>query len=166
MSPIDRRRFLLLAGMAGVVACTDDGDPDNAAPSTSAPESSTTTTGTGPSTTASPADLTGASVAPPGTPGLMDEAAYQTRIDDYLAFATATDDPSNPTGIGVHLIQSHRDPDYTWSIEAVTVDSLQDSWDQIDAGLDPATLTADWGDQIAAFRRLSADYLIYPVEGE
>lgn len=37
---------------------------------------------------------------------------------------------------------------------------------QIDAGLGPATLTADWGDQIAAFRRLSADYLIYPVEGE
>ncbi len=36
----------------------------------------------------------------------------------------------------------------------------------IDAGLPPTTLTAGWGDQIAAFRRLSADHLIYPEERE
>ncbi len=136
MSPIDRRRFLLLAGMAGVAACSDNGDSGDAA-------SPTSTAATAPSGTAPPGSSTttlpgtgDALLAAPGTPGLMDETAYQARMDDYLAFATATDNPSNPTGIGVHLIQSHRDPSYTWDIDAVTVDSLQDTWDQIDAWKD------------------------------
>ncbi|MFA9563270.1 MAG: hypothetical protein ACERLM_00975 [Acidimicrobiales bacterium] len=138
MTPIDRRRFLLLTAMAGAAACSDDGDPEGAAgPSTSTPGSSTTAPGAGPSTTAAPpAELTSAPLAPPGTTGLMDEAAYQARIDDYLDFATATDDPSSPTGIAVHLIQAERDPDYTWNVDAVTVDSLQATWDRIDAWKD------------------------------
>ena len=128
MSAIDRRRFLLLAGMAGLAACSDNGESDATSSSTTAtPGSSTTVPAGGESF-----EL----LAPPGTPGLMDEAAYQARVDDYLTYATATDDPSNPTGIGVHLIQAHRDPSYTWDIDAVTVDSLLDTWDQIDAWKD------------------------------
>jgi hypothetical protein len=63
----------------------------------------------------------------------MDEAVYQARADDYLAFATSVDHSSNPAGINAHLGRAHRDPGYEWNIEGVTVDSLGEVFAQIDA---------------------------------
>ena len=50
-------------------------------------------------TTIPPEPLSAAAAAllAPGSPGLMDEAIYQTRVDDFLAFATGVDDSSNVT---------------------------------------------------------------------
>ena len=62
----------------------------------------------------------------------MDETIWQTRVDDYLAFATTAEHSSNPTGICAYLGQAHRDPDFVWPIENVTVESLQPVFDQID----------------------------------
>jgi len=71
-------------------------------------------------------------LAPPGTAGLMAEAVYQSRVDEYLALATASGRPTNPTGIAAHLIRAHRDPAFTWAVDSVTVDLLADVWAKID----------------------------------
>lgn len=71
-------------------------------------------------------------LAPPGTPGLIDEAVYQQRIDDFLAFATADLNPRNANNISAHLTRAHRDPTYTWAIGDVTVDSLASDFQKID----------------------------------
>jgi hypothetical protein len=78
---------------------------------------------------------------PPGRPGLMDERAYQQRVDDYLAFAAAEVNVSSPTGIAVQLIAAHRDPSYTWPIERATVGALASAWRQIDTWQDTRDFT-------------------------
>src|SRR5690606_28541833 len=65
--------------------------------------------------------------------GLVDEAYYQSRIDAFLAHATAVDHSSNPVGIAAHLVRAAREPDYQWDVAAVTVDSLADVFAKIDA---------------------------------
>ena len=62
----------------------------------------------------------------------MDEAIYQQRVDDYLAFATTAEHSSNPSGINAYLGRARREPDFTWPIENVTVESLSAVFDQID----------------------------------
>ena len=123
---VDRRQFLAgtigVAGAALLAACSGDGD-DSAAPS------STTAGRDGAPDRARP-------LATPGSKGLVDEATYQQRVDEYLAFATEELHPDNPTGIAVHLVRAAREADYSWDIDQVTVESLQPVWDQIDDWLD------------------------------
>lgn len=128
MSPLDRRRFLLgAAGTAGLVALaacssSDDGgggaaDDDNRDDGPAAEGGST---------------RVDEAVVAPGSPGLVDEGTWQERVDEYLAFATAESHLDNPTGIAVHLVRAHREPDYTWDRDGVSVDSLADTFQMID----------------------------------
>jgi hypothetical protein len=71
-----------------------------------------------------------------GTAGLVDEDAYQARIDRYLAAVTGGTDPGNPVSIATHLIAAQRDPDHEWDASAVTVDALDEVWEQIDTWQD------------------------------
>lgn len=80
-------------------------------------------------------------LAEPGSRGLVDEHAYQQRVDDYLAHATTATNVHSPTGIALHLIAADRDPGYTWDIDSVTVDGLAALWEQIDTWQD----TRDFG---------------------
>ncbi|HEU5151698.1 MAG TPA: hypothetical protein VFU19_14445 [Iamia sp.] len=73
-----------------------------------------------------------AAVAAPGSAGLIDEALWQERVEEYLAFAGAEEHPDNPTGIAVHLIRARRDEGYTWGRDDVSVDSLADVFQMID----------------------------------
>lgn len=124
----DRRRFLAgslgLAGAAMLGACSSDGGSDGS--------------GTGSSTTR-PGGATGSpdrALAAPGTPGLLDEPAFQRRVDEYLAGATAELDPGNTTSIGTHLFAAHRDPAFAWDPTKVTVDTLAPVWEHIDSWRD------------------------------
>lgn len=124
MTGINRRHFLAGSiGLAGAVvlgACSDD-DP---------------TAGEPPSTSdGAPATPEGA-LARPGTAGLMDEAVYQQRVDEYLAFATSELHLDDPTGIAVQLIASHRDPAHEWPIDQATVAGLAEVWEKIDTWQD------------------------------
>jgi len=127
VSPLDRRRFLLgAAGTAGLLAftaaCSSDdadgrdedaereGDDDTSAPTT--PDEA---------------------VVAPGSAGLVDEDLWQERVEEYLTFAGAEEHLDNPTGIAVHLIRARRDDGYTWSRDDVSVDSLADALEMIDA---------------------------------
>jgi hypothetical protein len=116
--PFDRRTFL--AGSLGAAAasflwgCSDDGD------------------GGGPAV----ATATGPALPDPGAPGLVDEAAYQRRIDEYLAFATEELTPGDVTSIVAHLVRATREPEWSWGVGAVTVPALQAVWDQIDTWQD------------------------------
>ena len=83
-------------------------------------------------------------LAAPGTPGLVDEDAYQARIDEYLASATAEIDPSNVTSIVAALIAAQRNPEFSWDPASVTVDSLQERWDQIDGWEDTRDFTFNY----------------------
>ncbi|MFZ1310990.1 MAG: hypothetical protein WAR60_17670, partial [Candidatus Microthrix parvicella] len=69
----------------------------------------------------------------PGSDGLIDEAVYQRRIDEYLRFATAEFIPGSAPGVAGHLIRAGRDPDYRWAVDEVTVDAFADTWDKIDS---------------------------------
>lgn len=96
----------------------------------------------------------------------MDEAAYQARIDEYLAFATTTEPTGNPVVIGAFLIRSRRDPDFAWAIENVTVDSLADSFAAIDGwqpDRDQLMMQLHWllalGQGDTAMTRLSPDVI-------
>ncbi len=124
MRELGRRKFLIgsigAAGAAVLVACSDD------TPSTN--RGGTTTTTTAGSGRAGAHDVLPA----PGSTGLVDEVAYQARIDEYLQGAAVEVDPSNLSGIVAALIAAHRDPDYRWDPSTVTFDALQDRWDQID----------------------------------
>ncbi len=71
--------------------------------------------------------------AAPGDDGLVDEAVYQRRIDEYLAFATTEFDPGNATGVAAHLLRAGRDGRYRWNIDDVTVGSFADTWEKIDS---------------------------------
>jgi hypothetical protein len=114
--PFDRRTFL--AGSLGAVAasllvsCSDDGD--------------------GGGRPAGAATGTGAALPEPGSPGLVDEAAYQARIDEYLTYATEQLTPGDVTSIAVHLVRATREPEWSWDVTAVTVPALRAVWDQID----------------------------------
>ena len=126
MAGINRRHFLAGSiGVAGVVAlgaCTDDAQRTGKAKPASASDG----------IAATPAEA----LAAPGTPGLMDEATYQQRVDEYLAFATAELHLDNPTGIAVQLIASRHDSGYTWPIDQATADGLAEVWKQIDTWQD------------------------------
>ena len=80
-----------------------------------------------------PLDLAAAALVATGSPGLIDEAVYQQRVDEYLAFATTAEHSSNPTGINAYLGRARRDADLVWPIENVSVESLSGVFDQIDA---------------------------------
>ncbi len=123
MRAIGRRGFLAgTIGVAGAVAlgaCSDDSTTSGTTTTTKVP---------------APGGGTGADgvLAAPGSPGLVEEAAWQARIDEYLAGATADIDPSNVSAIVSALVAAHRDPEFTWDPTTVTVDALQERWDQID----------------------------------
>src|SRR5690606_4451538 len=68
----------------------------------------------------------------PGSVGLIDEAAFQGRVDEYLAFATDQLRADNPTSIAAHLIRARRDPSFQWDPSQVTVEGLAPVWQRID----------------------------------
>jgi hypothetical protein len=106
----------------GLAACTNDSGSDRTTSSTTVPEA-----GGG-----APDDV----LTPPGSPGLIDEDAFQARIDEYLAHATAGGEIGGTVGTAAHLIRSRRDPDYTWDAASVTVDTFADQFEKIDDWLD------------------------------
>ncbi len=118
---IDRRRFL--AGSLGVAGAAVLGGCSSDSGSRATPSATGGTADRGSAAT---------SLAAPGTAGLIDEAAYQARVDQYLAVATKALDPSDPPSIGAHLVAAQRDATFTWDPGAVTVDSLQPTWERID----------------------------------
>lgn len=126
-SLMDRRRFLLASSGAllgvGLAACTSDSGSEGSATSTTAASGSD---GIGPD----------AVLASAGSPGLIDEDAFQARIDEYLAHATAGGEIGGTVGAAAHLIRSRRDPDYTWDAASVTVDTFADQFAKIDDWLD------------------------------
>ncbi len=118
---MDRRTFLLTSSGAlvglGLAACTGDAGPG---------ESSPTTVDHG----------AGGGVLAAGAAGLIDEDAFQARIDAYLAHATAGGDVGGPVGIAAHLVRARRDPDYTWDAGTVTEATFADHFAKIDGWLD------------------------------
>ncbi len=137
MREIDRRRFLAggigLAGAVALGACSDDGDGGSA----EGEPAGGSTTSVPPAAPATADDV----LATPGSTGLVEEVAWQARIDEYLAGAASDVDPSSVSGIVAALIAAHRDPDYVWDPTSVTVDALQDRWDQIDEWQDTRDFT-------------------------
>ena len=137
---LNRRRFLIAGAgaTAAVVAGCSSSDGDSGDAAVDAADTSTTETSTADTVAADttvpaePLSAAAAALLAPGSPGLMDEATYQARVDEFLAFATSVDHSSNPSGINAHLGRAHREPDYVWNIEDVTVDSLAAVFDQID----------------------------------
>jgi hypothetical protein len=118
-----------VAGAALLAGCSgDDGGEPSSAGGSQPPGGTGSTVGGG--------GATDSSLAAPGSAGLVDEATWQARIDEYLAGAAADPDPSNASGIVAALIAAHRDPNYTWDPTTVTVAALQDRWDQIDGWQD------------------------------
>jgi hypothetical protein len=124
-----RRRFLLgvvgVAGTAALGACSSGSDERRDGDGESESDGTTTSTSNAPPAAA-------AVLPEPGTPGLVDEAAYQARIDEYLQTAAADPDPANLSAIVAALVAAHRDPDFPWDPSTVTVEALQERWDQID----------------------------------
>jgi len=124
---IDRREFLLGASSLAALTACGSGDTGGPSPTTttasSLPASSTTL--------AAPVEIATAP-ALPGAAGLVDEAFFQSRVDEYLAFASASPRPSSASGVAVQLAMARRDPEFVWDIEAVTVDGFADRWTQID----------------------------------
>ena len=114
---LDRRHFLM-GTSAVVLARAADGCRPGGTPPPPAP-------GGG----ASPA---AAVLAPPGSAGLVDEAYYTSRIDDFLSVATANPSSSNIVGVGARLVRAHRDPSYVWNIHEVTPATFASVWDKID----------------------------------
>ena len=137
---LGRRRFLIAgagATAAVLAGCSSDDSSESSAtdgPDATSPSETSTPTSVVTDSTIStvPLSAAAAAIVAPGSPGLMEETIWQTRVDDYLAFATTAEHSSNPTGICAYLGQAHRDPDFVWPIENVTVESLQPVFDQID----------------------------------
>lgn len=50
----------------------------------------------------------------PGSTGLVDEAWFAARADEYLALSTQQLDPNNINSAVAHLIRARRDPSFTW----------------------------------------------------
>ena len=80
-------------------------------------------------------------LAVPGSPGLIDEVAWQARAGDYLQFATEQLGASSPTSIALHQLRASRDPGFDWDPSAVTVESLQAAWTQLDTWADTGDFT-------------------------
>ena len=136
-TPFGRRQFLRVstaALAAGVVACSDDdGSSADPQPTTAGSTPTTTPLQVTSTTTAAPVAVTAATVlAAPGSTGLIDEAVYQQRADAYLKFATANPHPGSPVGVAAHLARAAREPDYTWDIAEVTVESFAEVFSRID----------------------------------
>ncbi|MCB1261008.1 MAG: twin-arginine translocation signal domain-containing protein, partial [Acidimicrobiales bacterium] len=133
MASIDRRRFLVgslgVMSAAALASCTTDSGSSSGA---AGGEGGGTNAAGGPVPPASIADA----LAAPGTPGLVDEAWYQGRVDEYLQFATTDLDPASLTQIAAFLIRARREPDFVWDPSQVTVDTLADTWEQIDTWQD------------------------------
>ena len=108
-----RRRFLLTSSGAivglGLAACTGD---------------------TGSSTPGATTPAVGLAA------GLLDEDAFQSRIDEYLVHATSGDRVESPVEAAAHLIRARRDAEYTWDAGAVTVETFAEEFDKIDQWLD------------------------------
>ena len=146
---LGRRRFLIAgagATAALLAGCSTSGDDTPRGASDTTPSGTDPTpAGTEPPATtvppppddASPADT---ALVSPGSPGLVDEATYQQRADEFLEFATGAEPTGNPAAIVAHLVRSRRDPSFTWAADAVTVESLGTAF----AGID------DWRDDRAA----------------
>lgn len=86
----------------------------------------------------------------------MDEATYQKRVDEYLAFATAELHVDSPSGIAVQLIAAHRNPSYSWSIGEATVAALAEERTKIDTWQDTrdfALMYLTWSSPTARARR-------------
>ncbi len=131
-SAMNRRRFLTgTSALAFLAACSNSDDTGESAPSpTQTPQSSTATAA--PTATPVPPATAAEALAAPGSPGLEDAAFYQQRVDSYLSYATESENPASPSGIGLHLTAAHRDPTYTLYISAVSVDSLKPVLTKID----------------------------------
>ncbi len=139
-SPLDRRRFLAgsfgTAGLVGAGTFTA-GSLLSACSTATTPGSATGTTAAGAAVAAAgaaagpPTDITSA-LAVPGSPGLVDEAVYQRRVDEYVRFATEKLDMESPTGVTAQLVRAHREPDFTWDTNAATVEALKESWDRFE----------------------------------
>ena len=132
-----RRRFLSSAGAlaVGVVACSDDSESSTdtiaAAGTTAVPDTTSTTEAVTTTTEAVAITATTVLVAP-GSPGLMDEAIYQRRATAYLQFATQQPHVGSPVGVAAHLARAAREPDYTWAIDDITVESFASTFTRID----------------------------------
>jgi len=125
---IYRREFLL--GASSLVALTACGGGDGATPATTTTSGAPTTTASSPTTTLVAEIPPG--LATPGSAGLVDEAFFQSQVDGYLSFASASPRPSSASGVAVQLAAARRDPNYTWDIDAVTVEGFDDRWRQLD----------------------------------
>ncbi len=147
LARLGRRRFLIAgagATAAVIAGCSSDDSSESAAtdgpgtttpndtPVDTSPATSVGTDSTAAPTTTVPLSAAAAAIVAPGSPGLMDEAVYQERVDEYLEFATSVDHSSSPSGINAYLGRARRDPDFVWPIEGVTVESLAAVFDQID----------------------------------
>ena len=129
---LGRREFLggvvVVAGAVVLFGCTDSGGSD--ASDTTSPAAKG----------GRPEDV----LAAPGSVGLVDEEAYQARIDEYLEGTAAEIDPSELASIVAGLLAATRDPAYSWDPSTVTVASLQDRWDQIDGWEDTRDFTFNY----------------------
>jgi hypothetical protein len=124
------RQFVLGAvGLAVAGACADDGG------STAPPgnvSTSTTAASTGPTVSTTTIAAETPVLPAPGSIGLIDEAAWQARVQRYLDHAVASPRPASASGVAVQLAQARRDPTFTWDTASVTVDGFADRFTQID----------------------------------
>lgn len=135
--------------MVAAAACSSDSDGGASTPTAATDPASTTTTATATttattSTTAATGTTTTEVVAEvvdpaasallaPGSPGLIDEATFQARADEYLTFATTDiDEIGGPTAVAAHLARARRDPDFVWSIDDVSIDTFSTVFERID----------------------------------
>jgi hypothetical protein len=117
------RRQFLVTGAAGAAAAL--------AASCAAP-----TGGTAPAPSCPAAPTLGgpAPLPAPGTAGLLDEAVFQARVDEYLSLATRGLQPTNATSVVAHLVRSRRDPSFSWDpglvgTDLVGLDAFRDTDD-------------------------------------
>ena len=126
---LDRRSFLLGATSLVAVGACSESSGDAAPPTSTTTEAAGATTVAPTTSVASPQSV---GLAPPGSAGLVDEAYFQARVEEYLQFAGATLRSSSASGVAVQLARARRDPDYEWDISAVTVDGFAARWTQLD----------------------------------
>lgn len=115
---LDRRSLLLGGSALAAVAVVDGCSGSGGRPTTQAP--------------VTPDEA----LAAPGTAGLVDEEYFQSRVEDFLGYATESPDTSNVVGTAVHLTRAAREPDYSWNIAAITPATFESSWDKIDSWAD------------------------------
>ena len=118
-----RRQFLMSAAAAAAAA----GAAGCAAPATGGP---------GPTPACPAPSIGGPTPLPlPGTAGLIDEALFQGRVDEYLTLATQGLEPTNTANVIAHLTRAGREPGFVWDPSLVGP-AL--------AGLDPFEDTSDF----------------------